>query len=160
MSFILTSAFSLWGRQSVKPGLCGHRSAWVQWTTAFSFQNCSEASPRSSEKASSGIFREHGRRRCFASFLFSLSVQVVPAFTAGRKSRMWSACRLAVGLAPVLSRASDPAQSSGNRRGARRAQRGRSSLCRHFYSWYLASKKTLKVPAPLWSLGTGTGVGV
>lgn len=160
MSYILTSAFSLWGRQSVKPGLCGHRSAWVQWTTAFSFQNCSEASPRSSEKASSGIFREHGRRRCFASFLFSLSVQVVPAFTAGRKSRMWSACRLAVGLAPVLSRASDPAQSSGNRRGARRAQRGRSGLCRHFYSWYLASKKTLKVPAPLWSLGTGTGVGV
>lgn len=40
---------------------------------------------------------------------------------------MWSACRLAVGLAPVLSRASDPTQSPlATGEGAHRAQRGRS----------------------------------
>ena len=40
-----------------------------------------------------------------------------------------------------LSRANDPAQSSGDRRGAHWVQRGHSGLRRRFYSWYLASKK-------------------
>lgn len=73
--------------------------------------------------------------------VFLCLYRLFPAFTAGRIEDVERLPFVAVGLAPVLSRASDPTQSSGNRRGAHRAQRGRSGLCRRFYSWYLAYKK-------------------
>lgn len=150
----MTSAFSSWGWQSMKLGLCEHVRAWVQWA-AFSFQNCNEASPQSFEKVSSGIFREHDRGRCFASFLFSLSVQVVPHFTAGRKLRMWSVCCLAGGAGSYPQSGQRPGP------GLWRQERGPLGAARPLRSpqTFLLLVSSLKKKAPLWSMGAGAGVG-